>query len=76
LVPGKEVTAGRSLISGAPKIFESFLAQFGVAGGVLDGAMAEPVSWISRGSFYRNWHNSRHNRHKCLRSSHSHTHDA
>src|SRR5215468_4536127 len=32
-----------SLASGAPKIFESFLAQFRVARRVLDGAMAEPI---------------------------------
>jgi hypothetical protein len=32
-----------ALTSGTPKIFESLLAQFRVAGGVLDGAMAEPI---------------------------------
>jgi hypothetical protein len=32
---------GRALASGAPKIFESFLAEFGVTRGVLDRAMAE-----------------------------------
>jgi hypothetical protein len=30
-------------ISGAPKIPKSLLAQFRIAGGVLDGAMAEPI---------------------------------
>src|SRR5205814_8162733 len=29
--------------SGAPKVFESFLAQFRIASRVLNGAMAEPV---------------------------------
>ena len=32
-----------ALISGAPKIFESLLAQLRVTGSVLDGSMAEPV---------------------------------
>ena len=30
-------------ISGPPKIFESLLAQFCIAGGVLDGTVPEPV---------------------------------
>jgi hypothetical protein len=36
-------TAGRAIMSGAPKIFGALLAQFGIAGGVLDGAMPEPI---------------------------------
>jgi hypothetical protein len=34
--------AGRALISGAPKVFESFVAQFGIAGRMLNSAMAKP----------------------------------
>src|SRR5262249_26765525 len=33
----------RTRTSGAPKIFESFLAQFRVAGGVLNCSVAEPI---------------------------------
>jgi hypothetical protein len=32
-----------ALTPGAPKLFESLLAQFRAAGGVLGGAMAEPI---------------------------------
>jgi hypothetical protein len=39
----RQATAGRALTSGAPKIFESFLSQLRIAGGVLDGAMAKPI---------------------------------
>jgi hypothetical protein len=40
--------ASRAITSGAPKILESLLAQFGVAGGVLDGAMPKPILNCSR----------------------------
>ena len=35
--------AGRATTSGAPKVIESFLAEFGVARGVLDRAMTKPI---------------------------------
>jgi hypothetical protein len=37
------VSAGLSRASSAPKILKSLLAQFRIPGGVLDGAMAEPI---------------------------------
>ena len=37
------VGTGVGLSSRPPKILEPLLAQFGVAGGVLDGPMAEPI---------------------------------
>src|SRR6516164_2520591 len=39
----RQATAGRALTSGAPKIFESFLAQFRIAGRMLNSTMAQPV---------------------------------
>jgi hypothetical protein len=44
----RQATAGRAFISGAPKILKSLLAQFRVAGGVLDRAMTEPILHCSR----------------------------
>jgi hypothetical protein len=38
-----QLTASRALTSGTPKIFESFLAEFGVARGVLYGPMPKPI---------------------------------
>ena len=43
LTAARQATAGRALTSGTPKIFEPLLAQFGVAGGVLDRAMTKPI---------------------------------
>src|SRR5262249_53715236 len=43
LAQSRQATGRPRFTSGAPKIFKSLLAEFGVASGVLNGAMTEPI---------------------------------